>query len=121
MAFLAGGSIGTATALLLMTIVRWVGYGRGTGTLELQPGDWASLGLFVAAVVSYGALCLVMARAMIGLHRAPAWKAVLAATFAILITAILFGSVLPEGSYGWHPYLGVDLRDSVTLLFGFRN
>jgi hypothetical protein len=36
------------------------------------------------------------------------------------VTAFLFGSVLPDGAYGWRPYIGVDLDGGFGFSFGFR-
>jgi hypothetical protein len=119
-AFFAGGSIGTATALVLTTLARWFGYERGALALEVQSGDLVPAVLLASGLISYGVLCLVMARGMMGLHRAPVWKAMAAAGFAMAVTAFLFGSVLPEGSFGWRPFFQIGIDGGFTLHFGFR-
>jgi hypothetical protein len=119
-AFFAGGSIGTATALVLTTLARWFGYERGALALEVQSGDLVPAVLLASGLISYGVLCLVMARGMMGLHRAPVWKAMAAAGFAMAITAFLFGSVLPEGSFGWRPFFQIGIDGGYTVHFGFR-
>jgi hypothetical protein len=43
------------------------------------------------------------------LHHTAGWKVVIAATFAVVATTLLFGSVLTGGYYGRRPYIGVDL------------
>jgi hypothetical protein len=118
-AFFTGGSIGTLAALVLNAVAYWIGHARGTGAFEVHSGDLVPLMLFLAAGFSYVLVCVAMLRALMALHHAPGWKAMLAGGFAVLATALLFGSVLPEGEYGWHPYLRVDLAD-FALSFGFR-
>jgi hypothetical protein len=119
-AFFVGGGIGTAAALLLTGITRWFGHVRGTSFIELNAGDIIPLALLLAALSAYILVCLTMARALMGLHRAAGWKAALAIAFAIVTTALLFGSVLPEGSYGWHPYIRIELSRGFATSFGFR-
>jgi hypothetical protein len=109
-AFFVGGSIGTITALLLSSATRWIANARDTNTLELGPGDPVAFWFLLAAVLSYGLVCLTMAMALMGLSRTAVWKTVLAGGFAIVVTAFLFGSVLPEGEYGWHPYIQIQGR-----------
>jgi hypothetical protein len=119
-AFFTGGSIGTLAALVLNAAAHWIGHARGTGAFEVHSGDLVPLVLFLAAGFSYLLVCGAMLRALMALHHAPAWKAMVAVGFAVLATALLFGSVLPEGEYGWHPYVRVDLADRFALSFGFR-
>ncbi len=103
---------------MLTATTRWFGHLRGTGALELRADDPVPLALLVAAVASYALVCLAMARGTMGLHRVAGWKAIIAATLAMVLTALLFGSVLPEGSYGWRPYIGSDLDGGFS--FGFQ-
>jgi hypothetical protein len=119
-AFFTGGSLGTLAALILTASTRWFGHARGTGSLELGPGDLVPFGLLLAAVIFYSLVCFLMVRGLMGLHRTAGWKGALAAAFAIIITALLFGTVLPEGSYGWRPYLDVDLVGGFSIAFGFQ-
>jgi hypothetical protein len=119
-AFFTGGSLGTVAALLLRTAVHGIGHVHGTSAFEVRSGDLLPLLLFLAAGTSYVLVCVVMLRGMMALHQVPGWKAVLAGAFALFVTALLFGSVLPEGEYGWHPYLRVDLDRGWALSFGFR-
>jgi hypothetical protein len=119
-ALFTGGSIGTFAALLLNAAAYWAGHARGTTALEVRAGDPLPLVLFLAAVLSYLLVCMAMLRALMAVHRAPPWKTVLAGAFAVLVTALLFGSVLPAGEYGWHPYLRVDPVGGFALSFGFR-
>jgi len=119
-AFFAGGSIGTLTALVVTAAARWVGHTRGTAALELRSGDPVPFILLLAAIVSYALICVVMAKALMALHHTRAWKVVIAAAFAVGLTSLLFGSVLPEGDYGWHPYVQLDLRGGPGVSFGFR-
>lgn len=118
-ALFVGGSIGTILAVLMSATARYLGHLRGTSALELGTGDPAPLALLIAAAMSYGLVCLAMARGLTGLHGAPIWKAATAAGSAVLITAVLFGSVLPDGDYGWRPYIAIDVGES-TFAFGFR-
>lgn len=117
-AFFIGGSIGTTSALLLSSITRWFGHVRGTNAIMLATGDLVSLGILIAGVSFYLLVCLMLARGLMGLHRVAAWKMVIAVAFAILITSLLFGSVIPDGSYGWRPYLRLRLDGDIS--FGFR-
>jgi hypothetical protein len=119
-AFFAGGSIGTLAALVVTASARWFGHARGTHELALGSQDPVPWILFSAAVVSYALIWLAMARALMALHRTAAWKVVIAGAFAVVVTAFLFGSVLPDGAYGWRPYIGVDLDGGFGFSFGFR-
>ena len=119
-ALFAGGSIGTLTALLLLAMARWFGNARQTSALELRWGDVASLLIFLAALASYALVCQVMARALLALHRTTSWRIIMAAVFAVVITAVLFGSVLPDGDYGWRPYISIDFENRTGIAFGFR-
>jgi hypothetical protein len=114
-AFFVGGTVGTVTALLLSSTARWVGHTRGTSQLDLAGDDPVALVFLVAAVACYVLVCWTMAVGLIGLTRAPLWKAMLAGGFAIALTALLFGSALVDASLGWRPYLEIDLR---TRQFG---
>jgi hypothetical protein len=117
-AFFIGGSIGTSSALILSSITRWFGHVRGTSSIMLAEGDLVSLAILFAGVSFYLLVCLMLARGLMGLHRVAAWKMGIAVAFAILITALLFGSVIPDGSYGWRPYLRLWLDGDIS--FGFR-
>ena len=117
-AFFAGGSIGTLTALLLTATTRRVAHVRGTNSLELGSGDAMPLVILVLALIAYALVCLIMARALMALHRTAAWKVIIAGVFAVVVTALLFGSVLPDGAYGWHPY--IRLERNFSLGVGFR-
>jgi hypothetical protein len=117
-AFFVGGSVGTLSALLLSSVARWVGHTRGTSSLELDGADPVASVFLIAAVGCYALVCWAMVIGLNGLSRAPVWKAVLAGGFAVALTALLFGSVLPEGNYGWRPYIDVDLRGQ-GVGFGF--
>ena len=117
-AFFVGGSIGTATALLLSSLTRWFGHVRGTSFLELASGDWAPTAILFGAALCYLAVCLLLARGLMGLHRVTVWKVIIAAAAAMLVTALLFGSVIPDGSYGWRPYIRIRLDDNISV--GFR-
>ena len=116
-AFFVGGSVGTVTALLLSSFTRWFGHVRGTSFIELSSGDLVALALLVGAVSSYVVVCLLISRGLMGLHQVAGWKTAIATVAAIVITALLFGSILPEGSYGWRPYLRIDSGD---VSFGFQ-
>jgi hypothetical protein len=118
--FFAAGSVGTAAALLWTATARWLGHVRGTGALELGSDDPLPLTVLIVAVMLYALVCLTMVRGMMGLHRTALWKAILAAAFAMVVTALLFGSVLPEGSYGWRPYIRIDLGGGFDVSFGFQ-
>jgi hypothetical protein len=119
-AFYTGGSIGTLAALLLRALVHGSGHVHGTSAFEVRSGELLPLLLFVAAGLSYVIVCGIMLRGLMALHHVRGWKPVLAGAFALAVTALLFGSVLPEGEYGWHPYLRVDLVGGWSLSFGFR-
>ena len=116
-AFFVGGSIGTATALLLSSLTRWFGHLRDTSFIELSSGDVVPLALLAGAALSYVVVCLLISRGLMGLHQVAGWKAGIAIVVAMLFTALLFGSVMPEGSYGWRPYIRIDLNGGVS--FGF--
>jgi hypothetical protein len=120
-AFFIGGSFGTLTALLLTSVARWFAHVRGTSALELRADDPVPLALFIGATLAYALVCLAMARALQSLHYTPGWKAILACAFAVLFTALLFGNVLPDGSYGWHPYIGIERDDGIGFGFGFSS
>ncbi len=119
-AFFAGGSIGTFAALVLSAFARWTAHTRGTSSLELRANDVLPLLIFIGAVLSYALVCLTMARALKALHYTAGWKVLVAATFAVIVTALLFGSVLPDGNYGWHPYVRVELDGGAGFFFGFE-
>jgi hypothetical protein len=119
-AFFAGGSVGTVTALIITAAARWYGHTRNTTSLDLQGPDIIPLLVFIGAVISYALICFVLAKAMLALHRTAVWKVLLAAVFAVTVTAVLFGSVLPEGNFGWRPYIQINLRDGIGFSFGFR-
>jgi hypothetical protein len=118
-AFFTGGSIGTLGALPPTAAARWFAHSRGTAMLELTSGDLVPVVLLGVAVVFYVLLCVTMASALRGLHRVAGWKVAAAATFAVIATSLLFGSVLPSGSYGWHPYIAVGPEGGIGL--GFRD
>jgi hypothetical protein len=120
-ALFTGGSIGKVAALLLNAIAQLIGHARGTGAFEVRSGDPIASVLLLAAVLSYVAVCVTMLRAMMALHLAPRWKVVLAGGFAVVLTAFVLGSMLPEGEYGWHPYIIVDVGPRFALSFGFRS
>jgi hypothetical protein len=120
-ALFTGGSIGTVAALVLSVIAHSIGHARGTGAFEVRSGDPIASVLLLAAVLSYVLVCVTMLRALMVLHLAPCWKAALAGGLAVVLTAFLLGSVLPEGDYGWHPYITVDVGAQFALSFGFRN
>jgi hypothetical protein len=119
-ALFTGGSIGTLAALVLNTAAHWVGHERGTTALHVSAGDPVPIALFFVAGLFYLLLGMAMLRALMVVHQTPAWKTAIAGAFAILVTALLFGSVLPAGEYGWHPYLRVETADGFALSFGFR-
>jgi hypothetical protein len=118
--FYIGGSTGLLVATFMGGVTQYVAHERGTAALNLVRGDIVPLGLLIAAVVSYSVVLLALSRAMLGLHNIPTWKMASAGAVAVVLTALLFGSVLPEGSYGWHPYLAASLR-SASFAFGFRS
>jgi hypothetical protein len=118
--FYVGGSVGLLVATFMSGVTQYFAHSRGTATLFLASGDVVPLSLLAAAVVSYGVVLLALSRAMHGMQSMPIWKALTAVAAAVVITALLFGSILPEGTYGWHPYLAASLR-SGSLAFGFRS
>jgi hypothetical protein len=120
-ALFTGGSIGTVAALVLNAIAQSIGHARGTGAFEVRSGDPIASVLLLAAVLSYVVVCMTMLRAMMALHLAPRWKVVLAGGFAVVLTALVLGSMLPEGEYGWHPYIAVDVGPRLAVSFGFRS
>lgn len=119
-AFFAGGSIGTLTALILTTAARWYAFTRSTTSLEIQSGDWLPIAVFAGSVISYVLICTALARALRTLHATAAWKVVVAAVCAMLLTAVLFGTVIPDGNYGWRPYIGINRDGGIGFSFGFR-
>jgi hypothetical protein len=120
-ALFAGGSIGTLGALITSGVARWFAYERGTSTLELRSNDIAPVLIFLAATVFYALLCVYMARALQALHYTAGWKVLLAAGFAVLITAVLFGNILPDANYGWHPYIRIEPHGPEQgVSFGFE-
>jgi hypothetical protein len=119
--FYAGGSVGLVLALGMVVVLSYFAHTRGTGSLQLAEGGVVVTSLFVVAMLTYAVLCLVLTRAMIGLHKVPGWKAAVGIVLAILLTALLFGSVLPEGPYGWHPYLSLSHDAGFSFSFGFRH
>jgi hypothetical protein len=118
-AFFTGGSVGTATALLLSSTAGLIAHARGVNTLELGSGDSVAFWFLFASAVSYALVCASMATALMGLGRTAVWKTILAGGFAIVLTAILFGSVIPEGDYGWRPYIHFDAAEK-EFGFGFQ-
>ncbi|MGH7462570.1 MAG: hypothetical protein ACREMA_16295, partial [Longimicrobiales bacterium] len=74
--------------------------------------------ILTSALIAYALVCLIMARALMALHRTAAWKVISAGVFAVVVTALLFGSVLPDGQYGWHPYIKLERNFSGGV--GFR-
>ena len=120
-AFFTGGSIGTLAALLLTTVARWFAHLRGTNSLELRAGDPVPLILFTGATITYVLVCFLMANALRALHATAGWKALLAALFAVVLTALLFGNLLPAGGYGWHPYIGIQRNGDLGFSFGFSS
>jgi hypothetical protein len=119
--FYAGGSVGMALALALVVAVHYAAHGLGWEPHQSVGDGVVPLVLFVAAVTAYALLCLVLARAMIGVHGVPGWQAAAGIAVAILLTALLFGSVLPEGPYGWHPFLSVARDGGLSIDAGFRH
>jgi hypothetical protein len=117
-AFFCGGSLGTLVALAWTALARGFAHARGTNSLELGGGDSVTLILLIGAVASYGLLCLTIGRALMALHRTAVWKALLATVFAIVATSVLFGSLIPSGDYGWHPYVRIQLNGEIS--FGFQ-
>lgn len=117
--FFIGGSTGLLIATFMGGVTQYVAHARGTAALHIVRGDIVPLGLLIAAIISYGVVLLALSRAMFGLHNVSTWKMVSAGAIAVVLTALLLGSVLPEGSYGWHPYLAASLR-SASFAFGFR-
>jgi hypothetical protein len=119
-ALFVGGSIGTLGALLTSSVARRMAYVRGTTTLEMSTTDILPLLLFLGATLFYALTCLLLARALKALHHTSGWKVVLAAVFGMVLTAVLFGTVIPEGNYGWHPYIGIETENQIGFSFGFR-
>jgi hypothetical protein len=121
--FYVGGSVGVVLALAMVVLGHYMVHAHGLVHTDVAEGGALTAALAGAAVVTYALLCVVLARAMIGLHGARGWQAAIAIAFAILLTALLFGSVLPEGSYGWHPYLSLSFPHDggYVLGFGFRH
>jgi hypothetical protein len=119
-AFFAGGSIGTLTALLLTTLARWYAFTHNTTSLELTSGDVLPLVVFGGSVISYLLICTGVARGVGALQRTARWKLAMATVFAMLVTAVLFGTVLADGAYGWRPYIGINRSGGIGFSFGFR-
>ena len=119
-AFFVGGSIGMLTSMVLTALARWYAHTHATTSLELQSGDVLPMIVFGGSVLSYLLICLMLARALTGLHRIARWKVGVAVAVAVLATAVLFGTVLPDGQYGWRPYVRVDVVDEIGFSFGFR-
>jgi hypothetical protein len=119
-AFFAGGSIGTLGALLLSAVARWFAFVRGTSSLELRTNDVVPLLIFTGAVLSYALVCVMMARALKALHHTAGWKTVAAVIFAVVVTALLFGNLIPDGNFGWRPYIRAVRDDGWGFSFGFR-
>lgn len=119
-ALFVGGSIGTMGALLTSSTARRMAYVRGTTSLEMSASDIMPLVLFLGATLFYALTCLLLARALQALHHTSGWKVVLAAVFGMVLTAVLFGTVIPEGNYGWHPYIGIETDKQIGFSFGFR-
>jgi hypothetical protein len=119
-AFFIGGSIGTAGALITSAAARRMAYVRGTTSLELSEADIMPLLLFLGATLFYVLTCVLMARALKALHYTAWWKVVLAAVFGMVLTAVLFGSVIPDGNYGWHPYIRIERNNGIGFSFGFQ-
>ena len=76
--------------------------------------------MFAGSVISYVLICTALARALRTLHATAAWKVVVAAVCAMLLTAVLFGTVIPDGNYGWRPYIGINRDGGIGFSFGFR-
>jgi hypothetical protein len=75
----------------------------------------------VAATVFYALVCVSMARALKALHYTAGWKVLLADGLAVVITAVLFGNILPDANYGWHPYIRIQPDGSEQgVSFGFE-
>jgi hypothetical protein len=119
-AFFVGGSIGTLTALILTTLARRYAFTHSTTSLNLDSGDVIPVLVFFGSVISYVLICTALARGLRTLHSTAAWKVGLAAVFAVLLTAVLFGSVIPDANYGWRPYIGIHVKDGIGFAFGFR-
>jgi hypothetical protein len=119
-ALFVGGSIGTLGALLTSAVARRMAYVRGTASLEMSAADLLPLLLFLGATLFYALTCLMLARALRALHHTSTWKVVFAAVFGMVFTAMLFGTIIPEGNYGWHPYIGIETVDEIGFSFGFR-
>jgi hypothetical protein len=119
-ALFVGGSIGTLGALITSSVARRMAYVRGTTSLEMSADDFMPLLLFLGATLFYALTCVLLARALKALHHTSGWKVVLAAVFGMVLTAVLFGTVIPEGNYGWHPYIGIETDNQIGFSFGFR-
>jgi Na+-transporting NADH:ubiquinone oxidoreductase subunit NqrB len=119
-ALFVGGSIGTLGALLTSSVARRMAFVRGTTSLEMSADDFMPLLLFLGATLFYVLTCLLLARALKALHHTSLWKVVFAAVFGMVLTAVLFGTVIPEGNYGWHPYIGIETDNQIGFSFGFR-
>ena len=119
-AFFVGGSVGTLGALITSAVARRLAYVRGTTSLELSDTDILPLLLFLGATFFYAVTCVLMARALKTLHYTAGWKVVLAAVFGMVATAVLFGSVIPAGNYGWHPYIRIETDGGLGFAFGFQ-
>jgi hypothetical protein len=119
-AFFVGGSIGTLTSLVLTSLARWYAHMHATTSLELQSGDILPVVVFGGSVISYVLICLALARALTALHKIARWKVGVAAFFAVVATAVLFGSVIPDGAFGWRPYIKIETANEIGFSFGFR-
>jgi hypothetical protein len=119
-AFFVGGSIGTMGALITSGVARRMAFVRGTTSLELSETDIMPFLLFLGATLFYVLTCVLMARALRALHYTAWWKGIVAVVFGMLLTAVLFGSVIPAGNYGWHPYIRIERDDGIGFAFGFQ-
>jgi hypothetical protein len=76
--------------------------------------------VFGGSVISYLLICTGVARGVGALQRTARWKLAIATVFAMLLTAVLFGTVLADGAYGWRPYIGINRSGGIGFSFGFR-
>jgi hypothetical protein len=114
-ALFAGATVGTAFSPLLILIGRLVARASGSSDLALGQDRGASV-ILLLALAAYFFLCVVLARAMQAIHLVPGWRAAMALLLAVLATALTFGNLIPEGTWGWHPWFEIS-RDNV--FFGF--
>lgn len=101
-ALYAGGAVAMPFSLLFGLVGALMARAQGTTHLVVASGA-GTMTFLVLTGASYAVVCAYLARGLQALYRVRLWTVGAAMLPAIIATALVFGTVLPRGSYGWHP------------------